>query len=297
MTLAEEKRIIAKTSVWTLIFNAFLAGIKICAGIIGHSGAIISDAINSLSDVVSNLTVMIVGKFSRKEKDARHPYGHEKFDSMVSVIVGIFIMVTAFEILKDASFRLYDHFVYQKTIPEPGLFALIVALATIVIKGVMYRLTIKGSKNAKSQALAAIAMDNRSDAFASLGAAIGIGGAMLGVRFLEPAASIVISLFIARLGYRIIKEGFGQVVDQAAPDDEIEKIRAIVSSVAGVVRIDDLKTRMFGMKLYVDIEIAVSSAITLSKAHAISHLVHDAIEDGMPEVKHCMVHVNPDDVQ
>ncbi|MBN2696255.1 MAG: cation transporter, partial [Bacilli bacterium] len=178
-------------------------------------------------------------------------------------------------------------------IVEPKLVALIVALATIFIKELMYHLTIKASKKARSQALAAIALDNRSDVFASLGALIGIGGAMLGFVFLEPLASLVICLFIARLGFRIIKQSFGQVVDEAACEETITKIEAIAKSIEGVISIDDLKTRMFGMKLYIDIEIAVDRNISLSQAHAISHKVHDAIEQQIPEVKHCMVHVNP----
>ncbi len=293
MTLVEEQKIITKTSIWTLFLNGFLAVIKIIAGVVGHSPAMISDSVNSLSDVLTNLSVMIFGRFSRKEKDASHPYGHEKFDSMVSVFVGVFIIITAFEIGKGAVTMLYDYFVNGVQIVEPGIIALIVAISTIIIKEVMYRLTKIGAKKASSQALKAIAMDNRSDELASLGAVIGIGGAILGFVYMEPIASLVICLFIARVGLKIIKDGFEQVVDQAACEETLDLIKAVVAENKNILRIDDLKTRMFGMKLYVDIEIAVQASLSLSDAHKISHQLHDEIEKRLPNVKHCMVHVNP----
>jgi len=293
MTLVEEQKIITKTSVWTMILNGFLATIKIIAGVIGHSTAIISDSVNSLSDVLTNLVVMVFGRFSRKEKDDSHPYGHEKFDSMVSVFVGVFIIITAFEIGRGAATMLYDYFVNDTEIVKPGYIALIVAVATIIIKEVMYQFTKKSSKKARSQVLEAMAMDNRSDELASLGAVIGIGGAILGWVFLEPVASIVICFFIARVGYRIIRQGVSQVVDQAASEEVLNEIRAIVAENQEIIAIDDLKTRMFGMKLYIDIEIAVAANLSLARAHTISHQLHDEIEKRMPTVKHCMVHVNP----
>ncbi len=276
-----------------MILNGFLAIIKILAGVLGKSSALISDAVNSISDVLTNVVVMIFGRMSRKEKDAVHPYGHEKFDSMVSVFVGVFIIITAFEIGKGAVTTLYDYFANGTTIATPKLAALIVAASTILIKELMYRFTIKASRKAESTALEAIAFDNRSDELASLGALIGIGGALLGFVFLEPVASIVICLFVARVGIRIIKEGVSQVIDQSADEETISRIRDVSLRIKEIRRLDDLKTRMFGMKLYVDIEISVDRDLPLWQAHAVAQRLHDDLESQFPEIKHCMVHVNP----
>jgi len=128
---------------------------------------------------------------------------------------------------------------------------------------------------------------------ATSGALIGIGGSMLGIVYLEPIAALVICAFIVRLAFRIIKGGFSQVVDEAASPEVVKLIEQIVSEDQDVIKIDDLKTRRFGMKTYVDIEIAVDKNLSLAKAHSIAHRIHDLVETNVPSVKHCMVHVNP----
>jgi len=140
-----------------------------------------------------------------------------------------------------------------------------------------------------------MAWDHRSDELSSLGVIIGVGGAMLGVVILEPVASLVICVSIFALGFRIIKVGFTQVVDQAADKDTIEAIRTVVSGIEGIKALDILKTRIFGAKLFVDIEISVDPDLSVGEAHDIAESLHDEIEAKIPNVKHCMVHVNPAD--
>ncbi|MBU1145048.1 MAG: cation diffusion facilitator family transporter [Firmicutes bacterium] len=288
-----EAEIIVKTSIWIMLLNGFLAVIKIIAGVLGNSTAMISDAVNSISDVLTNLVVMISGKFSRKGIDDSHPYGHEKFDSMVSVLLGVAIIITAFEIGKAAVIIIYNYAVYGDEITPPKLIALIVAISTIVIKEGMYRFTKINAKKSRSSSLNAQALDHRSDELASFGAVIGIGGSMLGVAFLEPVASIVICFFVLRVGFQIIKVGFSQVVDQSADEEIILQIKKIVLDNPQVKGLDDLKTRMFGMKLYVDLEISVDQSLSILEAHKIADMIHDQIEELVPDVKHCMIHVNP----
>lgn len=288
-----ESKIITMTSIKIMIFNGFLAVIKILAGIFGNSTAMISDAVNSISDVMTNLVVMISGKFSHKGEDKDHPYGHEKFDSMVSVLLGVAIIITAFEIGKAAVTILYDYFWNQVPIEAPGYIALIVAVSTILIKEYMFHFTRKSAKKASSPSLFAQAMDHRSDQLASLGAVIGISGSILGIEFFEPMASLVICLFVFRVGFNIIKTGISQVVDQAADDETVQKIRDIVEKHEIVIQIDELRTRQFGMKVYVDMEIQVSKQMSLVSAHEIAEHLHDEIEAQIPEVIHCMIHVNP----
>ncbi|MDD3477728.1 MAG: cation diffusion facilitator family transporter [Candidatus Izemoplasmatales bacterium] len=295
MNLEQESKTIVKTSIVIMVWNAFLAVIKLFAAIFGKSGAMLSDAINSLSDILTNIVVMISGKWSKKGIDKDHPYGHEKFDSMVSVLLGVAIIITAFEIAKAAATTLYEYLFQNGTIETPHYLALVVAIATIMVKEVLYHYTKRNAKKARSQALAAQAMDHRGDEIASFGAFIGIGGTIFFQwSFLEPAASIFISLFVARLGFKIVKEGIAQVVDQAAPDEIQTEIRAIVAKHPEVCRIDELKTRMFGMKLYVDLEIRLKGTMTLRESHAIAEKVHDDIENTLPDVLHCMIHVNPE---
>lgn len=289
----EEKTIIVKVSVRTVVLNALLAVMKIITGIIGRSSAIISDAVNSISDVATTLAVMITGRYSRKEHDADHPYGHEKYESIVSVLLGVALLFTAYEIGKSGVLIIYDYFVNGVEPVQPTYVALIAAIMTIVIKEIMYQYTCKNAKKANSPSLAAMAWDHRSDEFASFGAVIGIGGAMLGVHVLEPIASVVICGFIVRLGIKTVKVGFSQLVDQAANQETIDLIHSIVAKQKGVKHLDDLKTRMFGMRLYVDIEISVDPKLTILEAHHISHLLHDEIEQTIPDIKHCMIHVNP----
>ncbi|MBU0997047.1 MAG: cation diffusion facilitator family transporter [Firmicutes bacterium] len=288
-----ESVIIVKTSIKIMMINGFLAVIKIIAGIIGNSMAIISDAVNSISDVVTNVVVIISGKFSRKGKDHDHPYGHEKYESMVSMLLGVAILVTAFEIGREAVSVLYRYFVQGVDITEPKLVALIVALATILIKEFMFHFTKRNAKLAHSSALHAQALDHRGDELASFGVVIGIGGSMLGFVFLEPIASLVICLFVGRLGFKIIKDGISQVVDESAPVEILKEMKEIIRSNKEVLSIDELKTRQFGMKLYVDLEISLDGKLSLYEAHEIAEKVHDQIEEKMEDVIHCMIHVNP----
>lgn len=288
-----EKMIIVKVSFWTIVLNACLAVMKVITGIIGHSSAIISDAVNSISDVATTLVVMVTGNFSRKEHDADHPYGHEKYESIVSVLLGVALLFTAYEIGKSGVIIIYDYFVNGIEPVMPNFVALIAGISTIAIKEIMYQFTRRNAKKANSPSLAAMAWDHRSDEFASLGAIIGIGGAMLGVHVLEPIASVVICGFIVRLGIKTVKVGFSQLVDQAANIETIQLIQSIVAKQKGVKHLDDLKTRMFGMRLFVDMEIAVDPKLTILEAHHISHLLHDEIEATLPDIKHCMIHVNP----
>ncbi len=289
-----EKRIIRKTTFWATVLNFLLAVMKILTGIFGRSTALISDAVNSIGDVATAIAAMVAALFARKEKDADHQYGHEKYESMVSVFIGVALIISAFEIGKNAVFAIYRFIAEGAVIEPPSYVALIAAFATILVKEIMYRFTKKAAHKASSPALAAMAWDHRSDEFSSAGVVIGILGAMLGLTVLEPIASIAICLLIVRTGFRIIKMGFSGVVDQAADPATVAKIENVVREHPGVVKIDELKTRMFGMKLYVDLEIAVSNRLSVSQAHRIAEAIHDRIESELPDVKHIMIHVNPE---
>lgn len=291
--LKTEAKIIKKTMAWTMVLNAFLMVMKIIAGIFGKSTAIISDAVNSGGDVATAFFVMIAGKYSRKDVDNDHQYGHEKYESMVSVFLGVALILSAIEIAKIAVKTIYDYVRFDVPIEKPTYIALIAAVLTIVIKEMMYRFTIRNSKKANAPSLKAMAWDHRGDQLSALGVVIGVGGSMLGIVILEPIASLVICTFIMILAFRIIKTGVSQVVDQAADNDTVEQIKQIINQQEGVLCLDDLKTRIFGAKLYVDIEISLDPNMTLVQSHSIAEKLHDEIEKQVQNVKHCMVHVNP----
>jgi cation diffusion facilitator family transporter len=288
-----EKRIIVQVSGGTMAVNGFLAVMKIIIGWLGNSTALLSDAVNSLSDVATGLAVMIFGKMSRKERDTDHQYGHEKYESMVSVFLGVALLVTALEIARSAIGSVTGFLFEGVPIVPPTWLALAGAGLTIVIKETLFHLTRRAAKKANSSALAAMALDHRSDVFAASGVLLGIGGALLGWTILEPIASLFIAALIVKLGIGIIRTGFNQVVDKAADSAVVEEIKAICANHPGVLQVDDLKTRVFGTRLFVDLEIAVDPKLTVGEAHHVAHLLHDDIEARIPNVKHCMIHVNP----
>lgn len=272
----------------TLIANVILSVVKIIAGFVAQSSAMIADGVHTVSDVISTVAVMIGVKFSEKEADEGHPYGHERIESVVTVLLSLMLSVTGFGI----AFSGIKTIVYRE-FTTPGALALAAAFASIVVKELMYRYTLKAAEKINSTALKADAWHHRSDAFSSIGTLVGIGGAILGLQILDPIAGIIVSVLIIRVGFEILMQGLNQLVDRAADGDTIKNIEKNIESVKGVLRVDDVKTRLHGSRLYVDVEISVDSSMTVGEGHSIAETVHKNIEKTIPDVKHCMVHVNP----
>lgn len=283
-----------KVSVISIIGNVFLSIFKFIAGIIGKSNAMISDSIHSLSDVLSTIVVMIGLKLASKKEDVSHPYGHERIECVASFILAIFLFITGLGIgwmgIKTIFFENYSE------IKTPTLIALIAAIISIITKEAMYWYTRSVAKKIKSDALMADAWHHRSDALSSIGSLIGIGGAMMGFKLLDSIASIIICLCIIKVSYDIFMDSVDKMVDKACNSDFINKICDLVLSTSGVLNIDLIKTRLFGNKIYIDLEIAANQDLTLKEAHEIAQKVHDKIENNYEDVKHCMVHVNPKEI-
>lgn len=280
-----------RVSVVGLAANAGLTAMKLIAGIVAHSGAMISDAVNSASDVLSNLIVMAGLAIAGREADREHPYGHDRFECVASLILAFILLDTGFLIgwraLRDIQSGAYA------AAEAPGVLALAAAVVCIVVKECLYRYTIAAARRLDSVALRASAWDHRSDVISSAGALIGIAGARLGCPVLERIASLLICLFIIKAAVDIFREAVAKTVDQACDHETEAALRAVIAAQPGVWGIDLLQTRQFGSVLYVDAEIAADGAITLHDAHAIAEQVHDAVEASDPRVRHCMVHVNP----
>lgn len=277
-----------KTSWITIFVNITLAAIKIVAGLIGGSSAMIADGVHTLSDVLTTFVVLLGLKISSKEADDNHPYGHEKYESVFAKILSILLLLTGvfigYESLK---------ILISGEIREPKLIALIAAFISILVKEGMYWYTIKVARKIKSVSMEADAWHHRSDAFSSIGTFAGILGARLKFPALDPIAGIVVSFFVIKVGIDLYLKSVKELVDESASHEVIESIKEKVKNVEGVKGIKNLKTRIFGNRIYVDIEILVEGNITVESGHKIAEKVHDKLEDELEDIKHCMVHVEP----
>lgn len=280
-----------RVSVISIFVNVILSAIKLVTGIFANSSALISDAVHSLSDVFSTVVVIIGVKLSSKADDEDHQYGHERLECIAAIILASVLMLTGFGI----GYNGISIFISNELsdLKQPGAVALFAAGLSIVVKEAMYWYTRSAAKRINSDALMADAWHHRSDALSSVGSIIGIGGAMLGFAVLDPLASIVICLFIIKAAFDIYKDAVSKLTDKAADLATTAKIREVILNNDSVLGIDVLKTRLFGAKMYVDVEICVDGNMTLFYAHETAQTVHDEIEENFPTVKHCMVHVNP----
>ena len=281
-----------RVSTVSIIVNILLAAFKFAAGVIGRSGAMISDAVHSSSDVLGSLIVIVGVRMSEKKSDKDHPYGHERMECVASLLLAGILAAAGFSIGKEAVTSVITR--AYETAAAPGALALIAAAVSIAVKEGMFWYTWTNAKKIRSSALKAEAWHHRSDALSSVGALIGIGGALLfGIKVMEPAASIVICLFILKVAVDIFREAVDNMVDHACSAETEDAVRQCAAAQEGVIRVDSLRTRQFGRRIYVDIEIAADGDLSLRAAHDIAQRVHDNIERTFPEVKHIMVHVNP----
>lgn len=291
-TYPEDQKIAMRVSSVSIIINITLSLLKLLAGIIARSGAMISDAIHSASDVISTVVVIIGVRMSNKKSDRDHQYGHERLECVSSIILSGLLIVTGAGIGLNGIKNILAG-TSGEALTIPGMPALIAAIVSLAVKEWMFWYTRAAAKKINSGALMADAWHHRSDALSSIGAFIGILGARLGYPILDPAASVIICLFIIKAAVDIFKDAIDKMVDHSCDDETVKQMSDVITEIPGVDRIDLIQTRLFGSKIYVDIEIAVDGNLSLHNAHAIAETVHLSIENHFPEVKHCMVHVNP----
>ncbi|MCI9319045.1 MAG: cation transporter [Lachnospiraceae bacterium] len=285
------QKVANEVSVVTIIGNTILSVIKLFAGIIAHSNAMVSDAVHSASDVFSTIVVIIGIRLAAKQSDKEHPYGHERLECVAAIILAMVLFITGLGIGMEALKNIFTGDYVSLQIP--GILALIVAVVSILSKEGMYWYTRYYAKKIDSSALMADAWHHRSDAFSSVGALIGIGGARLGFPIMDSVASLVIFLFIVKAAFDIFKDAIDKMVDHSCDEETEKQIFDCVMENENVLGIDLLQTRIFGNKIYVDVEIQVDGSYTLREAHNIAESVHKKIERNFSKVKHIMVHVNP----
>lgn len=280
-----------RVSVHTIIGNVALSAFKLFAGIVAHSTAMLSDAVHSLSDVMSTLIVMVGIKLSHKESDSNHQYGHERMECVASILLAVLLAITGAGIGYTGLQKVLQG--NMAAVEVPGVLALVAAVVSIAVKEAMYWYTRKAAKHINSGALMADAWHHRSDALSSIGGFVGILGARLGLPVMDPLAAVVICLFIIKAAYDVFMDAVSKMTDEACDEETARALLALISGQPGVLGVDKMKTRLFGNKLYVDVEIKVQGALPLTQAHGIAQQVHDILEETFPQIKHCMVHVNP----
>lgn len=285
------KKTAANVSAAGIAANSTLAAIKLLAGIISGSSAMISDAVNSLSDVVTTVIVIVGVNLSYRSSDSRHPYGHERFESVTSMIVAAILAVTGFAVEYGAIISIIGKSYLDSDIP--GTPAIIAAVISIAVKEFLAVYTRCAAKKLNLSALMASARDHQADVLSTLGALIGILFARHGYPVMDCAASIVIGLFILKSAIDVFRDASVRLVDASCDSETVEEIRKTVSAQEGVIAVDDIKTRLFGAKIFAEIEISADRSISLDEAHNIADRVHDSVEQAFPQCKHCMVHVNP----
>lgn len=291
----ESKKIANHVSIVSIAVNLGLSLFKLAAGLIAHSSAMVSDAVHSASDVISSIAVIAGINISSHAADSGHQYGHERVEAIFSILLSILLFATGLGIGYHAVLKIFAG--SGGELEAPGIIALIAAVISIIVKEWMFHYSKRAAKKINSTALMADAWHHRSDALSSIGSFAGILGARLGFPICDPIAGIIICIFIAKAAWDIFYEATNQLIDKSCDEEVCGKLRAIISEQSGVITIDDLKTRLFGSKIYVDVEIGADGNLTLYESHDIAQHVHDSIEREFPNVKHCMVHVNPKNVE
>lgn len=269
--------------------NVILSVLKLAAGIFARSGAMVSDAIHSASDVVSTVIVMIGVKASEKASDREHPYGHERMECVAAIVLSAILMGTGLLV----GWSGIEKIVHREELPVPGVAALLAAVLSIAVKEGMFWYTRHYARQLDSEALMADAWHHRSDALSSVGALLGIAGARLGYPILDPLSSVVICVFIGKAAIDIFRDAVDKMVDHSCDEATERAIRGCVMGHEGVEHIDLLRTREFGNRVYIELEISVDGQLPLIDAHAIAEGVHNDVETAFPQVKHIMIHVNP----
>jgi len=276
-----------------LIVNIILTMLKLTSGIVGNSQALVSDGLNSFSDVFISLMLLVILRIATKKPDHDHPYGHEKFEGIAYFLLGIIFLITAIFIGNLSIVSIIDYIKNPSTAIKPDILTLIISTLSLLIKIALFRYFLIVSKKYESPTLKADAKNHLLDAWATLFTVIGIALSQFNLVIFDYIASIIIGLFILRLAIQILIESVAYLVDQAPSDEVIKRINEVIQSVSGVIKVDDLKVRKHMTQKYVDVEIAVQSSLTLEAAHKIAESVHHKVEAKFPEVIHCMVHVNP----
>ena len=286
---------IYRVTLWGGAINALLVLFKFVAGIMGHSAAMVADAVHSLSDFVTDVIVLVFVHISGKPKDKSHDYGHGKYETLAMTFIGLALLAVAIGIIYEGLVKI-TAWAGGKQLETPGLLAFWAALLSIAMKEAIFRYTIVKARQLNSQAVEANAWHHRSDALSSIGTALGIGGAIfLGQRWavLDPLASVIVGLFIVKVSVELLRSGFGDLMEQSLPDEVEQEILRLAASVSGVVEPHDLRTRRIGSHYAIELHILMDGNISLREAHEKASEIEELLRLNYGEETHVAVHVEP----
>ncbi len=268
---------------------------KFVAGILGHSAAMVADAVHSLSDFLTDIIVLVFVRISNKPTDKSHDYGHGKFETLAMTIIGLALLGVAIGIVYGGLMKIVGWF-HGEQLPAPGMLALWAALLSVVVKEAVYRYSMVKARQLNSQAVEANAWHHRSDAFSSAGTAIGIGAAIfLGQRWtvFDPVASVIVGIFIVKVAFDLLRRGIGDLMEQSLPEVVEDEMKRLASQVPGVVDPHSLRTRRIGNHYAIELHIRVNGDISLREAHDKATCVEKLLKKHYGEETHVVVHVEP----
>ena len=289
------ERDIYKVTIVGTIVNAVLVAVKFIAGFVGRSSALVADAVHSLTDFISDVIVLIFVRISGKPRDAEHGYGHGKFETLATLIIGVLLAAAGIGLLINGAMQVADS-LHGEELPEPTWIALGVAVISIISKEILFHYTIKEGRRLNSDAVTANAWHHRSDSISSIGTMTGIGGAMFfgkKWRILDPLAAVVVSFFIIKAGYDIIKPAINELLEASLPKEQTAEITEIIDSAEGVKGLHNLRTRKVGNSIAIDVHVKMDGDLRLTEAHEIASRIEKAIRERFGKDSMIYVHMEP----
>ena len=289
-THAEQSAAARKVTLVGLVINTINAVVKVSVGFWANSYALVADGVHSLSDLASDIMVLVASHYGRLQPDSDHPYGHDRYETLATLILGALLIAVAGALVWDSLMRLFT----ARVVTVPGAIALFVALASIASKEWIYRYTLRVARRINSRLLEGNAWHHRTDALSSVVVFVAIGGALLGVTWLDLAAAVIVALMVAQVGLRLIWDSLKELVDTALPVAEIDSIRALAMSVPGVRDVHDLRTRRMGNRTLLDIHLQVDPQISVSEGHEVGVWVAHRLRDRIDHVSDVIFHIDPE---
>lgn len=291
---SREKGIYKVTIVGSIV-NFLLLVFKFFAGIAGHSAAMLADAVHSLSDFITDIVVIVFVRIAGKPEDKGHDYGHGKYETLATAIIGLLLLCVGFGIFWNGASSIYT-FLWGGQLESPGVVALVAALVSIVSKEILYQYTVIQGKKLNSQAVIANAWHHRSDALSSIGTAIGIGGAILlgdHWRVLDPVAAVVVSFFIMKVSVRLLIPCVDELLEKSLPEDVEKEIEQTVLSFPGVSQPHHLRTRRIGNYYAIELHVRMDGKITLEEAHSTATAIENKLKEMFGKGTNVGIHVEP----
>ena len=290
------KKRIMRVTLWGSFANFALLVFKLIAGIVGQSSAMIADAIHSLSDFMTDIVVLLFVNISSKPKDDSHEYGHGKYETLATSLIGLVLVGVGFVLFWEGANKIYGFFFLSIPLDSPKTIALIAALLSIVVKEVLYQVTVWVGRKENSAVVVANAWHHRSDVLSSIGTAIGIGGAILlgeNWRVLDPLAAVIVSLFIVKVALRLVVPAVNELLEKSLPKEMEKEILDIISESPEVRNPHNLRTRRIGNNIAIEAHIRVDGQISVTQAHNITREIERKLRDKFGEATHIALHVEP----